>query len=43
MLRDLMVAEGFRPYRREWWHFELIDEPFPNQSFDFPIRPRPKA
>ena len=43
MLRDLMVAAGFRPYRREWWHFELIDEPFPNQSFDFPIRPRPKA
>jgi len=43
MLRDLMVAAGFRPYRREWWHFELIDEPFPNKSFDFPIRPRPKA
>lgn len=43
MLRDLMVAAGFRPYRREWWHFELIDEPFPHQSFDFPIRPRTKA
>jgi D-alanyl-D-alanine dipeptidase len=42
MLRDLMVAAGFRPYRREWWHFELIDEPFPNKSFDFPIRVRPK-
>ena len=43
MLRDLMVAAGFKPYKREWWHFELIDEPFPNQSFDFPIRPRPKS
>jgi D-alanyl-D-alanine dipeptidase len=43
MLRDLMVAAGFRPYRREWWHFELIDEPFPHQSFDFPIRPREKS
>ena len=42
MLRDLMVAAGFRPYRREWWHFELIDEPFPHQSFDFPIRARKK-
>jgi len=42
MLRDLMVGAGFRPYRREWWHFELIDEPFPQQSFDFPIRPRKK-
>ena len=40
MLRDLMVAAGFKPYSREWWHFELIDEPFPQQSFDFPIRPR---
>jgi D-alanyl-D-alanine dipeptidase len=43
MLRDLMVAAGFKPYRREWWHFELSDEPFPNQSFDFPIRQRPRA
>jgi D-alanyl-D-alanine dipeptidase len=43
MLRDLMVAAGFKPYRREWWHFELVDEPFPHQSFDFPIRPRKRA
>jgi D-alanyl-D-alanine dipeptidase len=42
MLRDLMVGAGFKPYRREWWHFELIDEPFPQQSFDFPIRQRKK-
>jgi zinc D-Ala-D-Ala dipeptidase len=42
MLRSLMVAAGFRPYRREWWHFELNDEPFPNTSFDFPIRARKK-
>jgi D-alanyl-D-alanine dipeptidase len=43
MLRDLMVGAGFKPYRREWWHFELIDEPFPNQSFDFPIRARNRS
>jgi len=42
MLRNLMVAAGFKPYRREWWHFELIDEPFPHRSFDFPIRARRK-
>jgi zinc D-Ala-D-Ala dipeptidase len=40
MLRDLMVAQGFKPYRREWWHFELSNEPFPDKSFDFPIRAR---
>jgi D-alanyl-D-alanine dipeptidase len=37
LLRDLMTSNGFRPYSREWWHFELIDEPFPQQTFDFPI------
>ncbi len=42
MLRDLMVAAGFKPYHKEWWHFELIDEPFPQESFDFPIRARKK-
>jgi zinc D-Ala-D-Ala dipeptidase len=42
MLRDLMAAAGFKPYSREWWHFELIDDPFPNKSFDFPVRARPK-
>jgi D-alanyl-D-alanine dipeptidase len=37
LLQKLMRRFGFRPYRREWWHFELADEPFPQQSFDFPI------
>jgi D-alanyl-D-alanine dipeptidase len=39
-LQDLMRHAGFRPYSREWWHFELVDEPFPQQSFDFAIVPR---
>jgi len=42
--RDLLVSEmsraGFRNYRREWWHFELVNEPF-RKEFDFPIRARP--
>jgi zinc D-Ala-D-Ala dipeptidase len=37
LLQALMRRFGFRPYWREWWHFELVDEPFPQQSFDFPI------
>src|SRR5258708_27412002 len=37
LLRDLMRRFGFRPYAREWWHFEPADDPFPQQSFDFPI------
>ena len=37
-LRELMTAHGFRPLDAEWWHFQLIDEPFPETWFDFVIR-----
>jgi D-alanyl-D-alanine dipeptidase len=37
LLQALMRRFGFRSYWREWWHFELVDEPFPQRSFDFPI------
>jgi zinc D-Ala-D-Ala dipeptidase len=39
-LQELMRRFGFKPYSREWWHFELIDDTFPQQAFDFPILPR---
>jgi len=28
-LREVMEAEGFAPYWREWWHFELPLDPLP--------------
>jgi D-alanyl-D-alanine dipeptidase len=37
LLQQSMQRFGFKPYSREWWHFELAGEPFPQQSFDFPI------
>lgn len=37
LLQYLMVANGFVPYREEWWHFTLKNEPFPETYFDFPI------
>jgi D-alanyl-D-alanine dipeptidase len=40
LLQSRMRRAGFKPYAREWWHFQLVDEPFPQQSFDFPIVPR---
>lgn len=40
-LRALMVTFGFKPYDKEWWHFELAREPFPKQVFDFAIEPKP--
>ena len=33
-----MRHNGFRPYEREWWHFTLRGEPFPDTYFDFPVR-----
>lgn len=38
LLRKLMLANGFKPYSKEWWHFTLRNEPFPNTYFDFPIK-----
>lgn len=37
ILRAIMQHSGFEPYRREWWHYVLRDEPFPERYFDFPI------
>lgn len=37
ILRDAMLAHGFKPYDCEWWHFTLINEPYPDTYFDFTI------
>jgi D-alanyl-D-alanine dipeptidase len=37
ILKSYMVKEGFRPYAREWWHFQLINERFNRQGFDFEV------
>ncbi|ONI89632.1 D-Ala-D-Ala dipeptidase VanX [Actinosynnema sp. ALI-1.44] len=36
-LRSIMEACGFSSYEREWWHYTLKDEPYPDDYFDFPI------
>lgn len=38
LLRLLMEKHGFAPYDREWWHFTLKGEPFPDVYFDFPVK-----
>lgn len=38
MLRALMEKHGFRNYAKEWWHFTLAPEPWPDRYFDLPIR-----
>ena len=36
-LRSIMEASGFASYDREWWHYTLTHEPYPDTYFDFPI------
>lgn len=38
LLQNVMKKHGFKPYAREWWHFTLANEPFPDTYFDFPIK-----
>ena len=37
LLRDAMMRHGFKPFDTEWWHFTLINEPYPDTFFDFPV------
>lgn len=43
MLKSYMLKAGFRPYAREWWHFELNNEPFNRQGFDFEVLASPSS
>jgi D-alanyl-D-alanine dipeptidase len=43
MLKSYMKGAGFRPYAKEWWHFELIDEPFNRDGFDFAVSASPSS
>lgn len=38
MLRSLMAVHGFRNYAGEWWHYTLIEEPWPERYFDVPVQ-----
>jgi len=37
-LKEVMESCDFKPYTKEWWHFTLKDEPFPDTYFDFPVK-----
>lgn len=38
LLKNIMIKYGFIPCRREWWHFTLKEEPFPDTYFNFPVK-----
>lgn len=40
LLRNVMMKHQFEPYDKEWWHFTLKDELYPDDYFSFPIKPK---
>jgi len=36
-LRDALTSVGLENYSAEWWHYNLTQEPYPDQYFDFPV------
>lgn len=37
MLRETLKKQGFKEYKEEWWHYTLMDEPYPDTYYDFVI------
>lgn len=37
LLREAMLAHGFKGIKTEWWHFTLKEEPYPDTYFNFPV------
>jgi D-alanyl-D-alanine dipeptidase len=37
LLQTVMEKQGFKPYPKEWWHFTLKEEPYPDTYFNFVI------
>ena len=37
-LQSIMQTHGFNGLKEEWWHFTLVNEPYPDTYFDFVIR-----
>ncbi len=38
LLKSVMEKNGFKNLPEEWWHYTLIDEPYPDSYFDFVIQ-----
>lgn len=38
LLKSILIESGFKSYSKEWWHYTLLDEPYPNTYFNFDIK-----
>jgi D-alanyl-D-alanine dipeptidase len=36
-LQVVMEKHGFKPYPKEWWHFTLKQESYPDTYFNFNV------
>jgi D-alanyl-D-alanine dipeptidase len=36
-LKSVMEQYGFKAYSKEWWHYTLRNEPYPDTYFDFDV------
>lgn len=37
LLKNIMEKHGFSSYSKEWWHYTLQQEPFPDTYFNFAV------
>lgn len=37
VLREAMSAAGFAAYEEEWWHYNILPEPYPGTYFEFAV------
>lgn len=38
LLKTIMSKYGFINFPKEWWHYTLAEEPYPNDYFDAPVQ-----
>ena len=38
ILQTIMQESGFKPYAKEWWHYTLDNEPYPDTYFTFELQ-----
>ncbi|ARN85130.1 hypothetical protein GQ61_07365 [Candidatus Nucleicultrix amoebiphila FS5] len=38
LLKTLMEENNFINYRKEWWHYNINEEPYPETYFNFPVK-----
>jgi len=38
LLKSLMEKHRFKNFEKEWWHYTLVNEPYPDKYFDFVVK-----